>query len=239
MILLYIVYIFACLTGGFIGYKPFFRLDKLTKRNVLNTILLVLFVFTGLLVAYNTGFFPQFIAAPFMVFIYLLLAGFFSGYAIRLMRIKSRSGALLYSYRSFWTDHAPAFLSIVIILFGLYRTGFFTDEPVTAIRLSSGLSLICFGFLGWFFKVVPDFRSEGIILLDQLIKWKHIISWRWHSEDVLKIEYLADTNEIVRNVKEFLTSIPEDERVDIETILRSKMEEFEEERNRLLTGDQS
>ncbi len=239
MILLYIVYIFGYLAGGLLGYKPYFRLDKLTKRNVLNSILLVLVVFTALLVAYNTGFFPQFVAAPFMVFSYLLLAGFFSGYAFRLMKIKSRSGALLYSYRSFWTDHAPALLSIVIILFGLYRTGFFTDDPVTAIRLSSGLSLICFGFLGWTFKAVPDFRSGGIILLDQIIEWKHVIAWHWHSENVIKIEYLSGTDQIVRNVKEFLTSIPEDERVDIETILRSKMEEFEEERNQLLTGDQS
>ena len=235
---LFIVYLISAFAGGFAGFSSWIRIEKLNRQNLLNAILITLFFFTLLMAAYLSGIFPQPIAAPFMAAIYSFLAGFFAGYAIRLIILRSNIGTILYTQRSFWIDHAPNFLSLIIILFGLYRTALLTSEPVTDIRLTSGISLICFGFFGWTIKLVPDFRSNGILLFDKKIPWRQVIAWHWYGENVLQIEYLSDLGKKNEGVKEFLTSIPEDERLQIETILESKMDEHAHERKKLLLKDE-
>jgi len=234
MIYLYFLYLISAVAGGFAGYNSWVRIEKLNKHNLLNAILNALILFTFLMVAYLAGYFPQTVAAPFMAAVYSFLSGFFTGYAARMISLRTNTGAILYTHRSFWIDHAPNFLSLVIILFGLYRTALLTSEPVTDIRFTSGVSLICFGFLGWTVKLVPDFRSNGVLLFDKKIPWNQVISWHWHSENVLQIEYLSDIGKKSEGVHEFLTSIPEDERLEIETILKSKMDEYKNERQKLL-----
>lgn len=231
---LYIIYLISAFAGGFTGFQSWVRIEKLNKQSLLNAILIVLFLFTLLMAAYLAGLFPQAVAAPFMAAIYSFLAGFFTGYAARLITLRTNAGFILYTHQSFWVDHAPNLLSLVIILFGLYRTALLTSEQVTDIRLTSGISLMCFGFFGWTIKLVPDFRSKGILLFDKKIPWQQVISWHWYSENVLQIEYISDIGKKNEGVKEFLTSIPEDERLEIETILESKMDEHTDQRQKLL-----
>lgn len=231
---LYIIYLISAFAGGFAGFSSWIRIEKLSKQNLLNAILITLFFFTLLMAAYLSGVFPQPVAAPFMAAIYSFLAGFFGGYAARLITLRTNAGIILYTHQSFWVDHAPNLLSLVIILFGLYRSALLTSDPVTDIRLTSGISLICFGFLGWTIKLIPDFRSKGILLFDKKIPWQQVISWHWYSENILMIEYISDIGEINEGVKEFLTSIPENERLEIETILKSKMDEHTDQRQKLL-----
>jgi hypothetical protein len=234
---MWILTLFLCvvfLTGAYTGNRSWFTLDRLTRDNVLNGTLIVLMVFTLLMVAFILGFFPQSIAAPFMMVLYSVIAGFFAGYAIRLLKYRSRSGNILYQHRSFWVDHAPNLLAIVLILYGVYRTSILSDLPVTGIRLTSGISLISFGFFGWTLKVVPEFRSKGIMLIDRYIHWKEVISWNWQSESVVVIEYIVKGQENDERIKQFATSIPEDERKELEIVLNSKMDEFDEERRKIL-----
>lgn len=186
------------------------------------------------MIAYVVGFFPQSVAAPFMMTLYSLIAGFFVGYAIRLYKLRSKSGNILYQNRSFWIDHAPNFLAIILILYGIYRTSILSDFPVTGIRLTSGISLISFGLFSWTLKAVPEFRSKGILLLDQFIHWKEVLSWKWQNESVIVIEFFKKENQSDEQIKFFATSIPEDERKELEVVLKSKMEEFEDERNKTL-----
>lgn len=209
-------------------------LDRLTREAVLNTTLIVLTIFTLLMIAHIMGFFPQSVAAPFMMSIYTIIAAFFSGYAIRLYRSRRTSGNVLYQHRSFWIDHAPNILAVILVLYGIYRTAIITNQPVTGIRITSGLSLISFGFFMWTLKAVPEFRSLGVILLDRFIHWKEVISWKWTGESVLTIEFLVKQGDEDERIKQFSTSIPEDERKELEVILISKMEEFEEERRKVL-----
>lgn len=216
--------------GIYTGNQSWFMLDRLTRENVLNGALIILFVFTILMIAYVTGFFPQSIAAPFMMALYTLIAGFFIGYALRMYKNRSRTGTILYQQRSFWIDHAPNFLSVILVLYGVYRTGLLTDQIMTGIRITSGVSLISIGLFMWTLKAVPEFRSKGILLLDRWIHWKYVISWHWSSENVITIEYLTHKSKEEDRIRQFSTSVPDDERKEIETVLSSKMDEFEEER---------
>ncbi|WP_234572075.1 hypothetical protein [Rhodohalobacter sp. 614A] len=226
----------TAIAGVFVGYQPWFRFDRLNKNNVLNGSLIILFVFTLLMIFYTVGFFPQSVAAPFMMILYSFLAGFFFGYAARLYNLRSESGQVLYQYRSFWIDHAPNLLAVALILFGIYRTAVLTDQAITGIRVSSGLSLVSFGVFTWTLKAVPEFRSKGVIFLDRYILWEEVISWRWVSEEVLGMEYLVEENRDDGRIKEFSTTIPQEERKEIETILKSKMDEYAEERKQRLLG---
>lgn len=224
----------TAIAGGYVGYQPWFRFDRLNKNNVLNGTLVILFFFTLLMILYSIGFFPQSVAAPFMMILYSFLAGFFFGYAGRLYNLRKESGQVLYQYRSFWIDHAPNLLAIAIILFGIYRTAVLTDQAITGIRVTSGISLIGFGIFTWTLKAVPEFRSKGVILLDRNIVWEEVISWHWISEEVLSIEYIGEEKSDEERIKEFSTIIPETERKEIETILKSKMDEFSDERKKRL-----
>jgi hypothetical protein len=215
--------------SAYTGSLKLFTLDKMNPANVLNSLLVLLLFFTLLIVAYSFGYFPQSIAAPFMMIIYTAVAGFFFGYAFRLFRDRSDSGTILYQNRSFWVDHAPNLLAAVLIVFGFYRTSILTDLPVTGIRVTSGLSLIGFGLFNWTLKAVPEFRSKGVLLLDRLIHWPDVISWHWHEESVLAIEYTVKVGKEER-IKQFTTAIPVSDRKEIEMVLKSKMDEFADER---------
>lgn len=218
----------------FAGYQSWFHLDRLSRENVLNGSLIILLVFTVLMVAYVLGLFPQSVAAPFMMGLYSIIAGFFLGYGMRLINMRSVTGNILYQQRSFWIDHAPNLLAILLVVYGIFRTGLLTDQPMTGIRVTSGISLVCFGFFTWTLKAVPEFRSDGVILLDRIIDWKHIISWSWRSESILAIEYIIEEKKEEERLRQFVTSIPPEDRKEVETILKSKMDEFHEERRKKL-----
>lgn len=237
MWLLNLFLLFFLITGFTGGNHPWFTLDRLNKNVVLNSILSILLVFTCLVVLYSLGWFPQNVAATFMMGIYTMITGFFLGYTTRLWKLKTRGGKIFYQYRSFWIDHAPNFLAIILILFGLYRTSLITDQAVTGIRLTSGISLMSFGFFSWFFKVVPEYRSKGVLLLDRLIDWEKVISWNWISDSALSIEYIAGENDQNQRIREFATYIPLDEKKEIENLLKLKMDEYSEKRRKILFKD--
>ena len=232
------LFLAAVFVGGILtGNHSTFTIDRLNKQLVLNAGLILLTVFALLLLLYNIGYFPQWLAAPFMMAVYSFVGGFLTGFSIRQYKKKSKGGDILYQHRSFWVDHAPNLLAIGLIIFGIYRTSVLSDLPVTGIRVTSGLSLICFGIFTWTMKAVPEFREYGILLLDRLIKWDDVISWRWHSEEILAIEYIiGEKNDEI--IHEFLTSVPLEDKKEIERILVSKADDYYEARKkRLLKED--
>lgn len=237
MWLLNLFLLFFLISGFTGGNHSWFTLDRLNKYVLLNSALFILVGFTLLIVLYSLGFFPQDVAAIFMMGIYTLITGFFFGYTSRIWKLKNEGSKILYQYRSFWIDHAPNILGILLILYGLYRTSLITDQAVTGIRLTSGISLMSFGVFSWFFKVVPEFRSKGVLLLDRLIEWEKVISWNWVSDSALSIEYIVGENNQQERIREFTTAIPLDEKKEIEYLLKLKMEEYSDERNKILFKD--
>lgn len=226
------------LGASWYGSRKSFFIDSLTAPLVLNSILILLSLFTLLIIANSLGYFPQTIAAPFMMGVYTSIAGFFFGYAFRLFRERTQSGTILYQHRTFWVDHAPNLLAAAIIVFGLYRTALLIDLPITGIRLTSGLSLIGFGLFTWTLKPVPEFRTDGVLILDRRIHWPDVVSWHWHNEEVLAIEFLAGKKKNDKRIKQFTTSIPDSDRKKIEMVLTEKIEEFAEERREKMISNE-
>lgn len=218
------------LASAWIGSRKAFFIDRLTPPLLLNSMLGLLAFFTLLIIANSFGYFPQSVAAPFMMGIYALIGGFFFGYAFRLFKERAGSGNILYQNRSFWVDHAPNLLAAAIIIFGIYRTSILIDLPVTGIRITSGLSLIGFGLFTWTLKPVPEFRTQGVLILDRKIKWPDVVSWHWQSEEVLAIEFMARTKSHEKRIKQFTTAVPASDRKEVELVLKSKMDEFADER---------
>lgn len=186
----------------------------------------VMGVLTVMTIANWMGILTQQIAANLTMGIYTVAAGFFSGYGLKLISFRNTSGYTEYVYRSFWTDIAPNLIAVILVAFGIYRTGLLTLGPFTGIGITSGISLIAFGFWGWTIRVVPEFRNNGLLFLDQYIDWEKLVSYTWTEEETIEIDYLTDGQKLTS----FSTYIPEEDRLIIERILGKKLKENEEQR---------
>ncbi|MDZ7682105.1 MAG: DUF5673 domain-containing protein [Fodinibius sp.] len=144
--------------------------------------------------------------------------------------LRQQVQAVAYIYRSFWTEIAPTLIAILVMAFGLYRTGIFSFGPFTGIGITSGLSLLGFGFFGFTVRVVPEFRQKGILILDQFVPWKNVVSYEWESENVIQIDYYTQNKQLT----DFTTYIPEDDRLIIERLLGQKLKEHEQERKKMM-----
>ncbi|HEX6981533.1 MAG TPA: hypothetical protein VF181_02125 [Balneolaceae bacterium] len=223
----------AFLLSFLMGFRRIFRLQQLSRSRVINGFILAMLVLTILTAVHWMGYFPQEIAAKFTMFLYTLAAGFFSGFAIKMVSLRRKAKNIEYAYRSFWTEAAPAMIAILLIAFGIYRTGVLTLGPFTGIGITSGLSLIGFGLFGFTLNIVPEFRYRGILILDQFVPWKKVVAYNWHSENALQIEYLTPDKKLT----DFTTYIPPEDEIIIERLLAKKLKEHEKERKKVLSKE--
>lgn len=212
------------------GYRRMLRLQHLNQRRVINGFIGAMIAFTLLSAGQWMEIISQDIAAHFTMFLYCLVAGFFFGFAIKMVSLKQNVSEVKYVCRSFWTDAAPNIIAILIIVFGIYRTGILQFGPYTGIGITSGLSLLGFGFWGLTVKVVPEFRDKGILILDQCVSWKKIVAYRWESENVLLIEYYTHDDKLT----DFTTFIPTEDELVIERLLAKKLKEYHQDRKEMM-----
>lgn len=183
-------------------------------------------IITLMTVAHWLGIFTQQIAANITMGFYVIAAGFFSGYGIKLLSVRGKADSVEYMYRSFWTDIAPNLIAVILVAFGLYRTGIVTFGPFTGIGITSGISLVAFGFWGWTIRVVPEFRNNGLLFLDQYIPWQKLVTYQWIEEETIEIDYLT----IDEKISSFSTYIPSEDQAIIERILNQKLIDYKEEK---------
>lgn len=231
MYILYILLGLAFLFSLWAGFQRMVRLQHLNQRRVINGFIGAMIILTLMTLGQWLGWLPQEISAEFTMILYALTAGFFSGFAAKMVTIKQQARETEYVYRSFWTEAAPNILSILIVAFGIYRTGLFTFGPYTGIGISSGISLVGFGFWGFTVKIVPEFRQKGILILDQLVPWSRVVAYRWESENVLQIDYYTGDNKLT----DFTTYIPPEDELVIERLLGRKLKEHEDERKKMMS----
>lgn len=234
MLLLIVILAVILLISLWSGYRQLFRIEQLNRKIVINSLVGAMVVLTLLSIAHGLGILSQPVAARITMGLYSAAAGFFFGYGIKLIVSKRKAGKVEYMYRSFWADIAPNLISILLVAYGLYRTGILTDDPFTGIGITSGLSLVGFGFFGWTIRLVPEFRSKGILILDQYIEWKKVLSYEWKHDGAVQIDYFSNGDKIYQ----FTTSIPADEQLQIERLLGKKIQEHEEERNEVIGKDE-
>jgi len=210
--------------SGYFGHQRLFYLHQLSLRRIGFSAVIALSVFSLLLVLFRLRIMSEGVGAAIITNTYASLAGFFGGSALNQYRTKASSGEILYAHRSFLTDHAAVIMAIGIILFGIYRSSLFNDLAITPIRVTSGLSFIAFGLWGMTLRLVPEFRSKGIIILDHVIKWDDFLNYSWFYEEVIEVEYEED-----ETIRSFKTYIPPADQLEVEDLLRSKMMEKVEE----------
>lgn len=232
MYLEYIVYGLLFLAAAWMGYRRKIQLRHLNRPRLFRLTAIALTVLIGMSLLHLFGVFSQAAASRTTMGLYILAAGFFTGLGIKLIRIRSEAGNVGYMHRSFWTDIAPNFAAVLLVAFGIYRTGLLFFGPFTGIGITSGLSLVAFGFWGWTLSVVPEFREKGWLLLDEFIEWKRIIAYEWSGEDSLQIDYLGKNG----NISSFTTYIPPEDQLIVERLLGKKMKLHEEERKKTVAG---
>lgn len=222
MILLISILSVVFILSFWLGFKQKFRLQQLSKKRIANGILILLIILTLMSIASFMDIFAQTYAVYVTMGLYSVTAGFFGGFGFKLMQMNRKSGQLKYVHQSFWSRVAPNMMIIVIVTFGIYKTGLLTWD-FTGIGVTSGLSLVCFGFWGWTINIVPQFRSDKILLLDQSIDWDKVVSYKWITEESLQIDYYNKTGLLT----DFKTYIPPEDRFIIERLLSDKIKDKE------------
>lgn len=214
-----------------IGWRRMVRLEHLTRSRLVNGFLAAMVLLTFMSAAHWLGWVSPTAAARITMGLYAVASGFFFGFGAALYRLRDPAGALLYVYRSAWTDLAPNLLSVALFAYGIYRTGLLGWGPFTGIGITSGLSLVGLAFFGWTVRVVPEFRSEGLLLVDQFVAWKRVLAWEWSGEETLQLDYMTEEEAIT----EFRTYVPMEDRRKMERILGEKLQEFREERRQMVS----
>lgn len=212
------------------GFRKLFSLEVLNQRLIINGFLVLMGILTAMTVLHWLGIFTQQIAAGITMSIYTTAAGFFFGYGIKLISIRRNAGEVEYMYRSFWTDIAPNLIAVVLVAYGVYRTGIIPLGPFTGIGITSGLSLMAFGFWGYTVRVVPEFRRNGLLFLDQYVPWEKLVAYQWIEEETLEIDYLTNEGKLTS----FTTFIPDEDRLLVERKISQKLKENEDHREQEL-----
>lgn len=213
LLILSVIFGIAC----WIGYRRLLKLEHLNARRLINGFIIFMLILTFMSLAHWLQLLSQSVASYLNMGAYITAAGFFTGSAVKLFRVRKKAGNPRYIYRSFWTDYAPALLSVILIAFGIYRTSLLSLGPFTGIGITSGISLVAFGLYGWTIRVVPEFRARGVLILDQYIPWEKVLTYSWDSEESLRIDYYGNEDKLT----EFVTFIPIEDRRQVEQLLET------------------
>lgn len=206
------------LISTWLGTKRYLKLDKITGRRFLFVSILSLLLFLILRYVNDLGYFPQPIAAAFMANLYASISGFFIGAAFDQFKMKKKLGEIEYVNTAFISDLLPNLIALTLIILGIARTSVFDQQPITPISVASGISLMSVGLYAITLRITPELRKKGFVILDREIPWKNLISYSWHQEQVIEMEFEHDqTIRIHRSVV-----ATEDEK-EIEQILAKKM----------------
>lgn len=214
MIWIIISSLLVFIISAFWGAKKPLYLDQVTESKFFISLILFFAISFSLRVLQNFGLFSEALGGAIITGTYASASAFFFGSAYTQFHQKVNSGDFWFANRSFISEHLPNIIAIGILLFGIYRTSIFSELAVTPIRVSSGLSLIALGFWGLTIRWTPEFRSEGIIILDRLIIWDDFLTFKWTGEETLEIKYEQNDH-----IKSFQTIIDSDDRKKIESIL--------------------
>lgn len=206
------------------GYRRLFFLYQVSLRKLLWASLITLSLYSLLLFLFKIEALSEAFAGAIIANVYASVFGFFFGSSIKQYKTRVNTGTVLYCHRTFISEYIPVIIAIILILMGVQRSAVFSDLAITPIRISSGLSLLSIGIWGITLRLVPEFRSKGIVLLDSVIEWDDLLSYEWFTEEVLEVEYTQD-----EAIRSFKTLIPPVDQLEVERLLSKKMREKLEE----------
>ncbi len=229
MLWILISVLITSLVSLWLGHKRLIHIHDLTIRNVLVSITLGILVYSVMLYLFKIELLSEAVSGAIISNVYASIFGFFAGAALNQYQLRTKSGKVVYVHRSFVSEYVPVIIALALILFSLYRSGLLTDLAITPIRVTSGLSFLGIGLWGITLRLVPEFREQGIILLDTCINWDNLITYQWYTEEVLEIEY-----ELEGFIKHFKTLIPPEDQLEVERLLAKKMREKVEDNDSMI-----
>lgn len=203
-----------------IGKKRPLKLYQITARGFFLFIIGASFTLLIMRIVNDLGFISDHIAAAIMTNTYSCIGGILFGAAYDIYSLKQQAGKLEYSNKNLVTDIIPSLLAVTLLILSFARTGIFNELPITPIRVSSAISILSLGVLIITLSVVPEFKKKGILIIDQMIEWKALTSYKWVSEETIEIEY-----EMNDTIKVYQTIIPTSDQVRVEKLLNGKMME--------------
>lgn len=220
MIWIIISAIITALMSSLLGYKRVLYLYQISLRRLLILSVTAIAAYSLMLYLFKVQILSEALAGAIITNVYASIFGFFAGSASDQYKTRKDSGEILYINRSFFSEHLPVIIAIGLIIIGVHRSAVFSELPVTPIRITSGLSIMAIGIWGITLRLVPEFRSRGIVLLDLIVDWEDLLSYRWFEEDILEIDY-----ELEGSIRSFKTLIPPEDQINVEAMLSSKMKE--------------
>lgn len=225
LVLLVIVLSVVLLIAFSLAFFEFVHIGKLSQNNIKWGLagLLILLAILGLL--YGLQIIEHTVASQITMTLYTFASGFLLGGTTLNLKKRLNAGYLEYVNHSFYSDVLPNIISILFIAYGLYKSDIFSSLPLSGLSLTSGFSLVLLGIYGFTLRIVPEFRNEGILLLDRFIPWKHVLSFEWQYEQILDIDYILPD----RHISEFRTLVPLEDRKFVENLLNRKIEQHRPE----------
>lgn len=220
MIWIIISAIITAILSVWLGYRRLFYLYQVDLRKLLLAALLAVAVYSLMLYLFKIQILTEAVAGGIISNVYASIFGFFSGSAFEQYRTRKDAGKILYINRTFFSEHLPVIVAIGLMTIGIHRAAVFSDLAITPIRITSGLSIMAIGIWGITLRLVPEFRSKGLVLLDTIVDWEYLVSYRWFEEEVLEIDYEQDDS-----IRSFKTLIPAEDQVEVEAMLSTKMKE--------------
>lgn len=197
---------------------------QISLRKLLLFALTSLALYSLLLFLFKIEFLTEALGGAIIANVYASVFGFFAGSAIDQYKTRVDAGSILYCHRTFISEYVPVIIAIILILFGIQRSALLNEFAITPIRITSGLSLLGIGIWGITLRLVPEFKTKGIVLLDSVVDWDHLLSYEWYTEEILEVEYTQD-----EAIRSFKTLIPPEDQLEVERLLSKKMREKLEE----------
>ncbi len=223
MLLVYALSI-PCVIAGYLFGNRKLKIHLITLRTSLIWCTFFTTVYIVALSLFKLNLLNEDIAGTLITMFYGTFSGVIFGKFQSQFLSKKSSGYQLYAYRNSLTDSTPLLAGSTLIIGGLLRMFWDLNLVITPIQFFSGSSLIGLGLLMYTLHLVPNLRTQCILILDEIISWDRLSSYEWIDdfEVLINLDRSSEKEAITRSVS---IHVNEGMRLKVERILALKLED--------------
>jgi len=222
MLLVYVISIPFVIAGYLFGLKKL-KIYLLTVRIILIWLTIVTSLYILALIFYKINVLSEEIAGILMALFYGIVSGIILGKFHSQVTFKRTTGYPLYIYREFLVDGTPLAVGSTLIFAGLLRLFWDLNLLITPIQLYSGVSLLALGLLFYSLSLVPNLKTQCILIIDEAISWNHVTSYEWINDHEV-ILHLDNASKTTLSRSYIRVQVNEGNRVKVDRILTSKID---------------
>ncbi|NBW69868.1 MAG: hypothetical protein EBR32_00440 [Bacteroidetes bacterium] len=222
MLVVYAISIPFVISGYLFGLKKL-KIYLLTTRTILIWLTIVTSLYILALSFYKINVLSEEIAGILMAVFYGIVSGIILGKFHSQISFKRTTGYPLYIYREFLVDGTPVVVGSTLMLAGLFRIFWDLNLLITPIQLYSGVSLLALGLLFYTLSLVPNLKTQCILIIDEAITWNRVTSYEWTNDHEVVL-HLDKPSQATSSRSFIRVQVNEGNRVKVERILASKIE---------------